>query len=62
MSATYPRTARPALIIGSVAIDRVATPFAQSDNILGGAATYASIAASYFAHSIISRTGREFAL
>jgi sugar/nucleoside kinase (ribokinase family) len=39
---------RPALIIGSVAIDRVATPFAQSDNILGGAASYAAIAASYF--------------
>jgi sugar/nucleoside kinase (ribokinase family) len=39
---------RPALIIGSVAIDRVATPFAQSDNLLGGAASYAAIAASYF--------------
>lgn len=46
--ARYPKSARPALIIGSVAIDRVATPFAQSDNLLGGAASYAAIAASYF--------------
>ena len=38
----------PALIIGSVAIDRVATPHGQSDNILGGAASYAAIASSYF--------------
>jgi sugar/nucleoside kinase (ribokinase family) len=45
----YPKSAKPALVVGSVAIDRVATPFAQSDNILGGAASYASIAASYFA-------------
>lgn len=45
----YPKSAKPALVIGSVAIDRVATPFAQSENILGGAASYASIAASYFA-------------
>jgi sugar/nucleoside kinase (ribokinase family) len=44
----YPRSAKPALIIGSVAIDRVATPLAQGDNLLGGAASYASIAASYF--------------
>ncbi len=46
---SYPRTARPALIVGSIAIDCVGTPFAQSDHILGGAASYASIAASYFA-------------
>src|SRR5262252_3785421 len=53
--------ARPALVIGSVAIDRVATPFAQSDNILGGAASYASIAASYFAPTqLVGAVGADF--
>jgi sugar/nucleoside kinase (ribokinase family) len=52
---------RPALIIGSVAIDRVATPFGQSDNILGGAATYASIASSYFAPTrLVAIVGADF--
>jgi sugar/nucleoside kinase (ribokinase family) len=52
---------RPALIIGSVAIDRVATPFAQSDRILGGAATYAAIAASYFAPTrLVGVVGGDF--
>ena len=52
---------RPARLIGSVAIDRVATPFAQSENILGGAATYASIASSYFAPTrIVGIVGADF--
>jgi len=57
----YPRTARPALIIGSVAIDRVATPHAQSENLLGGAASYAAIAASYFAPArLVGVVGGDF--
>src|SRR3954464_3316103 len=57
----YPKTARPALIVGSVAIDRVATPFAQSDNILGGAASYASIASSYFTPTrLVATVGADF--
>jgi sugar/nucleoside kinase (ribokinase family) len=57
----YPKSAQPALIIGSVAIDRVATPFAQSDNIMGGAASYASIAASYFAPTrLVGAIGGDF--
>jgi sugar/nucleoside kinase (ribokinase family) len=49
------------LIIGSVAIDRVATPFAQSADILGGAASYAAIAASYFAPTrLVSVVGGDF--
>ena len=53
--------AQPALIIGSVAIDRVATPFAQSDNLLGGAASYAAIAASYFAPArLVGIVGADF--
>src|SRR5258708_13740 len=58
---TYPRSAKPCLIIGSVAIDRVATPHAQSDNILGGAASYAAIAASYFAPTrLVGVVGADF--
>jgi sugar/nucleoside kinase (ribokinase family) len=57
----YPNSAKPALIIGSVAIDRVATPIAQSDNILGGAASYASIASSYFAPTqLVGAVGGDF--
>lgn len=57
----YSKASRPCLIVGSVAIDRVATPFAQSDNILGGAASYASIAASYFAPTrIVGAVGGDF--
>jgi sugar/nucleoside kinase (ribokinase family) len=57
----YPKSAQPALIVGSVAIDRVATPFAQSDNILGGAASYAAIAASYFAPTrLVGAVGADF--
>jgi len=37
------------LIVGSVAIDTVETPSGKVDKALGGSATYASIAASYFA-------------
>lgn len=60
-STAYPRNARPCLVVGSVAIDRVATPFAQSDNILGGAASYASIAASYFAPTrLVGAVGEDF--
>jgi sugar/nucleoside kinase (ribokinase family) len=52
---------RPALIIGSVAIDRVATPYAQSDNLLGGAASYAAIASSYFAPTrLVGVVGADF--
>jgi sugar/nucleoside kinase (ribokinase family) len=54
-------SAGAALIVGSVAIDRVATPFAASDRILGGAASYASIAASYFAPTrLVGIVGGDF--
>jgi len=35
------------LVIGSVAFDAIETPFGKTDKIVGGAATYASLAASY---------------
>jgi cytidine kinase len=61
MKPAYLRSAKPALIIGSVAIDRVATPFSQSADILGGAASYAAIAASYFAPTrLVGVVGGDF--
>lgn len=37
------------LIVGSVALDNVKTPFGEVKDALGGAAVYSSVAASYFA-------------
>ena len=36
------------LVVGSVAFDSVKTPFGERDRILGGSATYFSVAASFF--------------
>ncbi len=38
----------PVLVGGSIAIDNVKTPTAEATNLLGGSASYASLAASYF--------------
>lgn len=37
------------LVVGSVALDTVETPFGRADNVLGGSAVYIAAAASYFA-------------
>jgi len=42
-------SSEPVLIVGSVALDDVKTPFGEVKDALGGAAVYSSIAASYFA-------------
>jgi len=36
------------LVVGSVAFDAIKTPYGKTDKILGGAATYFSLAASFF--------------
>jgi sugar/nucleoside kinase (ribokinase family) len=36
------------LVVGSLALDTIETPFGRVENALGGSATYISIAASYF--------------
>jgi sugar/nucleoside kinase (ribokinase family) len=36
------------VVVGSVAFDAIETPFGKTDKIVGGAATYISIASSYF--------------
>lgn len=49
------------LIVGSVALDTVDTPFGHGERILGGSASYASIAASYFAQpGIVGVVGGDF--
>ncbi|MEX1188662.1 MAG: PfkB family carbohydrate kinase [Bacteroidia bacterium] len=50
------------LIIGTVAFDAIETPFGKTDKIVGGAATFISLAASYFANNInlVSVVGDDF--
>ncbi len=49
------------LIIGTVAYDTIQTPFGKVNKALGGSATYASFAASFFAKSaILSIVGEDF--
>lgn len=50
------------LIVGTVAFDAIETPFGKTDKILGGAATFIGLAASYFnvESSIVSIVGDDF--
>ena len=49
------------LIVGSMALDDVKTPFGEIKDALGGAAVYSSIAASYFAPvRIVGVVGNDF--
>ncbi|SEM74835.1 Sugar or nucleoside kinase, ribokinase family [bacterium A37T11] len=50
------------VIVGSVAYDAIETPYGKTDKIVGGAATYAGIAASYIYHPIriVSVVGDDF--
>ena len=50
------------LIVGTVAFDAIETPFGKTDKILGGAATYIGISASYFnvQSAIVSVVGEDF--
>jgi sugar/nucleoside kinase (ribokinase family) len=41
--------AGPVLVVGSVALDSVETPFGRADEVLGGSATYFASSASHFA-------------
>ena len=36
------------LVVGSIAIDTIETPFGRVENVLGGSSTYIATAASYF--------------
>lgn len=50
------------LVIGTVAFDAIETPFGKTDKIIGGAATYISVSASYFQNKInlVSVVGEDF--
>ena len=49
------------LIIGTVALDTIETPFGKVERALGGSATYASFAASFFSKpALISVVGNDF--
>lgn len=50
------------LTVGSVAFDALETPFGKTDKIIGGAATYITLAASYFtkANNLVAVVGGDF--
>lgn len=50
------------LTVGSVAFDAIETPFGKTDKIIGGAATYISLAASFFEKNqrIVAVVGDDF--
>ena len=49
------------LVVGSVAFDSVKTPFGKAEEILGGSASYFSLAASFFAPvRLVAVVGEDF--
>lgn len=49
------------LVVGSVALDSVETPFGKVDSVLGGSATYFSYAASFFTRArVVASVGEDF--
>jgi sugar/nucleoside kinase (ribokinase family) len=49
------------LVVGSVAFDALESPFGKVDRVIGGAATYFAVAASFFAHvNIVAIVGDDF--
>ena len=49
------------LVVGSVALDSVQTPFGKAEEVLGGSATYFSVAASFFSPvRVVAVVGTDF--
>ncbi|MFQ3574821.1 MAG: PfkB family carbohydrate kinase [Cytophagales bacterium] len=50
------------LVVGSVAFDAIETPFGKTDKIIGGAATYISLSATYFSKksNLVAVVGGDF--
>lgn len=52
------------LIVGTLALDTLETPFARRERVLGGSATYIALSANYFMHgariSVVSVVGEDF--
>ncbi|MEX1063405.1 MAG: PfkB family carbohydrate kinase [Balneolaceae bacterium] len=51
------------LVVGSVAYDGIETPFGKIDRVLGGSATYISLASSFFTEDVnlVGVVGKDFA-
>ncbi len=51
----------PLLVVGSVAYDGIQTPHGKADRLLGGSATYISLAASFFTDvKLVAVVGDDF--
>ena len=51
----------PILVVGSVAYDTVETPFGRAERVLGGSASFFSVAASFFVPvNLVGVVGRDF--
>jgi sugar/nucleoside kinase (ribokinase family) len=49
------------LVVGSVAFDSIETPFGKAEKVIGGSATYFSVAASYFTDvQLVAVIGEDF--
>ncbi len=49
------------LVVGSVALDSVKTPFGEREEVLGGSAVFFSVAASFFSEvRVVAVTGEDF--
>lgn len=49
------------LVVGSVALDSIETPFGKAENVLGGSATYFSVSASFFTPvNLVAVVGEDF--
>ncbi len=49
------------LVVGSVAFDAIESPYGKVDRIIGGAATYFAVAASFFTHvNLVGVVGDDF--
>lgn len=50
------------LTVGSVAFDKIETPFGKTDKIIGGAATFITLTASYFVkeNNLVAVVGEDF--
>src|SRR5687768_12685315 len=55
------RGAMSILVVGSVAYDTVETPFGRAEKVLGGSASFFSVAASFFAPvNLVAVVGDDF--
>ena len=50
------------LVVGTVALDTIESPFGKAERIIGGSATHFSLAASFFKNDIqlVSVIGEDF--